>query len=86
MSMLHVALDCQDWTVKACRPTDLSFGVVLDCTDLYFDGLVGSHDAAVGVASPTGLSSYTISFRMCVPALCLTSMLLGSWSLCSITF
>ena len=32
----------------------------------------------LALLSPTGLSSYTISVGMCVPALCLTSMMLGS--------
>ena len=42
MSMLHV--------VQAISSTDLSFGAVLDCTDLSLDGLVSLSRAAVGVA------------------------------------
>ena len=40
----------------------------------------------LALLSPTGPSSYTISVGMWVPALCLTSMMLGSRSLCSISF
>ena len=40
----------------------------------------------LALLSQTGLSSYTIPVGMCVPALCVTSMMLGSWSLCNITF
>ena len=36
---------------------------------------------SLALLSPTGLSSDTISVGMRVPALCLTSMMLGSWSL-----
>ena len=39
----------QDRAVQTNRRTDLSFSVVLDCTDLFLDGLVCSLNAAVDV-------------------------------------
>ena len=60
MSMLHV--------VQAISSTDLSFGAVLDCTDLSLDGLVSLSQCCRWRCCPRlGFSSYTISVGMCVP-------------------
>ena len=60
MSMLHV--------VQAISSTDLSFGAVLDCTDLSLDGLVSlSQCCRWRCCLRLGFSSYTISVGMCVP-------------------
>ena len=66
--------------VKADRRTNLSPCEVLDCSD-------PSLDAAVRVAvSDRILFVHDFGWDLCVPAPCFTSMMLGSWSLCSITF
>ena len=60
MSMLHV--------VQAISSTDLSFGAVLDCTDLSLDGLVSlSQCCRWRCCLRLGFSSHTISVGMCVP-------------------
>ena len=67
--------------------TNLSFCDVLDCAKLSLDGFDCSLDAAVGVAvSDWALFVHVFDSSVFVPALCLTSMMHGSWSLCRVTF
>ena len=50
MSTLHDVQAISKLSCQTNRRTNLSFGVVLDCTNLSLDGLVRSLNATVGVA------------------------------------